>query len=326
MTTQKFDRWAAQFLPVRYALTLALARSAKKAGDALKETSARGISFSEETITETTLLDLLQAVPTLRAKAFSKRQESQIGADWDFWVEGQHQWFAFTVQAKKAKRSSQHVVGYDVGYMSGKSPGNPGTRQIDLLETSSLRKRLPAVYALYNEPQLADSDYVRPSCKASVPPGAEGISVLPLWLARGLWQVDDTKPLPVALAGIFATPWSCLAACPASAFSCSSTSRPWMSAQNLGFRAGTSEQDPAVTVARAIFQMGLTAVDLLESSRLFYGPEFAFDAIWMNGVFENEDVPNYVPRRDQENITYDAVSDSLEIPSYVVALLNRDEE
>jgi hypothetical protein len=152
-------------LPVKYALTLAPARSAKKAGDALKETSGRGISFGEETITETTLLDLLQAVPTLRAKAFSKRQESQIGADWDFWVEGRYQWFAFTVQAKRAKRSSGRVVSYDIGYISGKSQGNPGTRQIDILETSSRKKRLPAIYALYNEPDLADADYVRPSCK-----------------------------------------------------------------------------------------------------------------------------------------------------------------
>lgn len=298
-------------LPTRYGLALAMARSAKVAGDSLKEGRKYGLPHSEETITEITLLNVRKIVASLGVRVLSKREEALRGADWEFWVEGGEEWFSFLVQAKKAKKRNGGDVTYDVAYLSGAKR----VPQIDLLIKASRIER-PAIYALYNEPGLIPAPYVRGHCKDhQLFEGVDGITTLSASHMDKL-SGPNRKAVDAGVAAEMATPWSCLAACPASA-TCLDRGGSMNSVrpQDLGFDPATSDDDPALMMARAIYHLEI-------------GPE-ASSTDRATGVWSKEDVPAYVPKQDQSfdpEMELSEFSEGIPVPKYVVSLWAKPKE
>lgn|GEM_PF-5682445 len=153
-----------------------------------------GVRQHEETITESLLLEVAKAFPSIRVQTFTRAQESrETGADWVWWWEGKTHWFGSLVQAKRLvpKAGGQH--GYDFNYRPKRSKGNPNPpRQIDLLLEDAERRGLPAIYALYNGP---DFTIDRQQWSCGILPfsiDSMGVAVLPALMAEN-WSTIDTS-------------------------------------------------------------------------------------------------------------------------------------
>src|SRR5690606_8057430 len=120
-----------------------------------------GLTFSEETVTETILLQLAESFPgQISIVPFNKRQEGRVGADWA-WAfmsaDGAHV-YPMLVQAKALDFS-------DVNYPEIKrNIGKivPAVRQIDRLIDSAQSLGWPAIYAFYNH--LTDASRIPSEC------------------------------------------------------------------------------------------------------------------------------------------------------------------
>lgn len=110
----------------------------------MAETS--GLAFSEETITESVLLDLQTSHPNhVKIKAFTKPQEKINGADWEWWIGEPGSWLGMRVQAKRIKLPSETFASLQsYGIVKGK-----GTSQIDNLIARAQFDQLNAAYCLY---------------------------------------------------------------------------------------------------------------------------------------------------------------------------------
>lgn len=103
--------------------------------------------FSEETVTETVLLDLASALShVVHVVPFTKPQEGQTGVDWEWCLYDKpgNRYLRFLVQAKvldDKERNYAHIDRYI---------GNTSVRQIDRLADTSLARGVPAIYAFYN--------------------------------------------------------------------------------------------------------------------------------------------------------------------------------
>lgn len=158
---------------------IALLTCARTTWDRRRVAKARGLSFGEETITETILMDLALAIPGhLTIAQFSKNQEAKRGADWAWAFRdatGTRN-LPMLVQAKLLDRSDH---GYpEIGRYVGTK--RPPVRQIDRLIATAVRYRWPALYAFYNhldDPRRIP-DYCRTVPNAGlVMPESWGISV-----------------------------------------------------------------------------------------------------------------------------------------------------
>lgn len=91
------------------------------------------ISYGEETITETNLLEILRwhGDRGTQLTAVSKGHEAKIGADWEWVVVGKEYTFFMRVQAKRTKRDGRLSVVHHIGKVS------PGKQQIDVLIENS---------------------------------------------------------------------------------------------------------------------------------------------------------------------------------------------
>jgi hypothetical protein len=178
--------------------------------DRLNLAAALSVPAGEETITETLLLDLRVALGCyLEIEPFTKYQESRrTGADWEWWFcDGLGQrMYGMRVQAKKLKYKAG-VPYYDLGY----KPRLSTKRQVDRLISAADRDGIPALYALYNGPELDLSCFAWTCC--TEPKGAHvfGVSLLSGEAALRLADSGDTS---LAQAGSFSRPWSCAALCP----------------------------------------------------------------------------------------------------------------
>lgn len=107
------------------------------------------LSFSEETITETILLDLKTQYPgNVKVIAYSKPQEAKTGADWiwSFVSADRSKSATMLVQAKRLQDAELKYSG--IKRKIGKRV--PPVRQIDQLLDTARRLGIPAVYAFYN--------------------------------------------------------------------------------------------------------------------------------------------------------------------------------
>ncbi len=108
-----------------------------------------GLSFNEETITETILLDLQTNYPGhVQVVAFNKLEEAQTGADWlwSFVNANGSQSLTMLVQAKRLENSERSYLKLDQNI--GKR--TPPIRQIDQLLATAKQQNVPALYAFYN--------------------------------------------------------------------------------------------------------------------------------------------------------------------------------
>jgi hypothetical protein len=113
-----------------------------------RETAKRaGMPFSEETITDTVLLDLATQHPReLKIVPFNKRREGRTGADWEwcFYDLASSTFQPMLVQAKLLDDRDHEYSHID------RLIGSTGVRQIDRLLTTASRRRIPAIYMFYN--------------------------------------------------------------------------------------------------------------------------------------------------------------------------------
>lgn len=139
----------------------------------------RGLSFGEETITETILMDLAEAFPGhLEIVQFTKNQEGKRGADWAwaFRDASGTQNLPMLVQAKLLDK--QDLEYHEIARFVGKKL--PPVRQIDRLIATATKYGWPAIYAFYNH--LDDPRRIPNNC-GTVPnaglvmPESWGISV-----------------------------------------------------------------------------------------------------------------------------------------------------
>ena len=100
------------------------------------------LSYGEETITETNLLEIRRRQPNyIHLEAFTKHKESQNGADWEWHIIGSKRTLKMRVQAKRVQRDGVLKVAHQVG--SSKK------QQRKLLLDEARKNRMKPVYCAY---------------------------------------------------------------------------------------------------------------------------------------------------------------------------------
>ena len=100
------------------------------------------VSYGEETITETNLLELRRRHPAIiRLNTFGKKKEALNGADWEWHIIGRVRTFRMRVQAKRLQRNDKLKIPHKVA--------SSGKEQIDLLIADAKLNGLMPVYCFY---------------------------------------------------------------------------------------------------------------------------------------------------------------------------------
>jgi hypothetical protein len=100
------------------------------------------VSYGEETITESNLLELRRRHPqAITLSTFGKKAESLIGADWEWHIIGQHWTFRMRVQAKRLQKDNKLKIPHAVK--------SSGSQQIELLISDAKIHNLMPVYCFY---------------------------------------------------------------------------------------------------------------------------------------------------------------------------------
>lgn len=101
------------------------------------------VSYGEETITETNLLELRRRHPAIiTLNTFGKKKESKNGADWEWHIIGRRRKFRMRVQAKRLQKDDKLKIPHKVK--------SSGKQQIDLLIADAKAHGLKPVYCLYS--------------------------------------------------------------------------------------------------------------------------------------------------------------------------------
>ena len=101
-----------------------------------------GVSYGEETITETNLLEIRRRHPTLvRLHTFSKHVEAQNGADWEWHIVGRKRTLSMRVQAKRVQRDKVLKIKHKVK--------SSGKQQRRLLMDEAAAAGMKPVYCIY---------------------------------------------------------------------------------------------------------------------------------------------------------------------------------
>jgi hypothetical protein len=123
------------------------ARAAHRVWDRQKLARQLGLPFSEETCTETILLDLKsENYSQLTVVAFNKREEGLIGADWEwcFYDLNRSKFLPMLVQAKLLDNDQKRYRHIE------RTIGRSTFRQVDRLIETPSRRSIPAYYMFYN--------------------------------------------------------------------------------------------------------------------------------------------------------------------------------
>lgn len=121
------------------------------------------ISYGEETITETNLLELRRRHPSLIVlKTFTRPKEAKNGADWEWHIIGKKWTFGMRVQAKRVQKDGKLKINHTIK--------STGKKQIDILLDSAKKggignRALRPVYCFY----CADEDLTKWSAEKSKP-------------------------------------------------------------------------------------------------------------------------------------------------------------
>ena len=100
------------------------------------------VSYGEETITESNLLELRRRHSDLvHLRTFSKYQESKNGADWEWYIIGKVRSLAMRVQAKRVQRNNVLRIRHTVG--------QTGKQQHELLIETANADNMRPMYCIY---------------------------------------------------------------------------------------------------------------------------------------------------------------------------------
>ncbi|RXT14873.1 DUF6615 family protein [Ammoniphilus sp. CFH 90114] len=128
----------------------------------------KGFSVGEETITETTLLDLVKKMPNLMLsrkfeaaiKPFNKAEERDNGADWEWYIIDGEEWIKFLVQAKKLKTELQKKK--IKMYYELKREYKDGTTQCQNLIYHAWTNGFIPIYCFYNFFDVSENEKFLP--------------------------------------------------------------------------------------------------------------------------------------------------------------------
>jgi len=111
----------------------------------LEQAEQTGLSWSEETNTETILLELMSRHPAnVLVKSFTKHEEALNGADWEWWLGSPGHWLGMRVQAKRIQLAQEKF-----NKLQRYKPRKLGQLQIDSLINAAATDRLIPAYCLY---------------------------------------------------------------------------------------------------------------------------------------------------------------------------------
>lgn len=100
------------------------------------------ISYGEETITESNLLELRRRhSDVVHIRTFSKHEESKIGADWEWYIVGRKRTLKMRVQAKRVQRNGVLKIRHAVA--------SSGRQQRELLIKAAQENRMRPMYCIY---------------------------------------------------------------------------------------------------------------------------------------------------------------------------------
>ena len=101
------------------------------------------ISYGEETITESNLLELRRRhSDVIYLRTFSKHRESKIGSDWEWYIVGHKCTLKIRVQAKRVQSNNVLKIPYTVA--------GSGSQQRKLLIESAQAARMRPMYCIYS--------------------------------------------------------------------------------------------------------------------------------------------------------------------------------
>lgn len=183
--------------PIAKRLFNALLRQSRALHSRMLDGHLHGVEQHEETLTESLLLELSRAMPSVTVRTYTRAEESrETGADWAWWWEGDRRWFGALVQAKRLDPTTQS---YDFGYMPRPSRRQADPqRQIDLLMEAARDLDLPPLYVLYNGPGFR-LDPGRWACdEIAFDESAMGAAILPAAVAAWLLALSATDQDSVA--------------------------------------------------------------------------------------------------------------------------------
>ncbi|MEQ1933962.1 MAG: DUF6615 family protein [Fimbriimonadaceae bacterium] len=101
------------------------------------------VSYGEETITETNLLELRRRHPSIiHLETFSKKKEAALGADWEWHIIGRRRTLRMRVQAKRLQKDDKLKIPHKVA--------SSGKQQIDLLIADAKQQSMHPVYCFYS--------------------------------------------------------------------------------------------------------------------------------------------------------------------------------
>ena len=101
------------------------------------------ISYGEETITESNLLEIRRRHPEfVKICTFTKRKEAESGADWEWHIVGRIWTYKMRVQAKRVQRDDKLKVCHEVK--------SSGKQQRDLLIEKANDFNMDPVYCIYS--------------------------------------------------------------------------------------------------------------------------------------------------------------------------------
>ncbi len=101
-----------------------------------------GVSYGEETITETNLLEIRRRHSKhVHLHTFSKHAEAQNGADWEWHIVGRRRTLKMRVQAKRVQRDEVLKIRHEVK--------SSGKQQRDLLIDGATAEKMKPVYCIY---------------------------------------------------------------------------------------------------------------------------------------------------------------------------------
>lgn len=151
------------------------------------------ISYGEETITETNLLEMRRRHPSIiRLETFSKKKEATQGADWEWHIIGRRRTLRMRVQAKRLQRNDKLKIPHKVA--------SSRQQQIDLLIADAKKHHMLPVYCIYS------SEHQRGHWKTGSP--TAGFSVFEAGcLLASAHKVKSIMPTSLAAIEKFSVPW-----------------------------------------------------------------------------------------------------------------------
>ena len=188
---------------------------AKTAWNWLGQARQRGLSFSEETLTETDIAALLiaeDASGQVKISKTTKQEERRWGIDWMWFIGNPSQGYRrYAVQAKKITLDSSTKFSYRIRYRVSRTPGSEF--QIDLLARFAKVTHSTPLYCFYNnvDSKLATRYW---HCKTypNKPDDIRqmGCTIVPLDAIRVVHEARHGKHFSAVHQDVRSIPWRCL--------------------------------------------------------------------------------------------------------------------